>query len=195
MMTGDVQAAAELQALAFPPPFSPDLHWDPEHLEKHIELFPAGQFVAELDGQIVGSCSNSLISEQRWRAHESWGRTVGGSMLRSFDPAGSTLYGLDITVHPAFRRHGIGRAFYEARFKIVREHKLARYGTGCRMPDYAAHQNLTVEEYALKVSNGELTDRTLTPLLRYGLTFLGVIHEYMEDEESANGAALLEWTQ
>ena len=36
-------------------------------------------------------------------------------------------------------------------------------------------------------------NRTHRALLRYGLTFLGVIHDYMEDEESANAAALLEW--
>jgi hypothetical protein len=39
----------------------------------------------------------------------------------------------------------------------------------------------------------ELTDRTLTPLLSYGLTFLGVIENYMEDVESGDAAALLEW--
>ncbi len=194
MALEDVPNAVALQALAFPPPFSQDLHWDPEHLERHIEIFPEGQFVAEQNGQIVGSCSNTIISEKRWQAHENWGRTVGGPMIHGFDPEGTTLYGLDITVHPEHRKKGIGRAFYETRYELVQASKTVnRYGTGCRIPDYANHKNLTVEEYAQRVAQGDLTDRTMTPLLRYGLTFLGVIHGYMPDEESANSAALLEW--
>ncbi len=193
MTLDDIPEVVGLQALAFPPPFSQNLHWDPEHLERHIQLFQEAQYVAESSSEIVGSCSNTLISEERWQAHESWGATVGGPNLRGFDEKGTTLYGLDITVHPSHRRHGIGRAFYNERFRVVRQRKLARYGTGCRLPDYAQHTDKTVEEYARRVANGELTDKTLTPLLRYGLTFLGVLRDYMDDEESANAAALLEW--
>lgn len=197
MTAEDVPGAVALQKAAFPPPFSEDLHWDPEHLLRHLELFPGGQWVAEADGIIVGSCSNCLIEEVTWQAHLSWVETVGGPYLANHRPGGSTLYGLDITVHPAYRKLGIGRAFYQARYRYVQEAGLARYGTGCRLPDYSAHKRenpgVTPEEYAARVVAGEATDRTLTPLLRYGLSFLDVVHDYMEDEESANCAALLEW--
>jgi GNAT superfamily N-acetyltransferase len=194
MTLDDAEAAAALQSLAFPPPFPKDLLWQPEHLRRHIQIFPEGQFVAEADSQIVGSCSNTLISEDRWQAHESWTETVGGPLLDHFDPNGSTLYGLDITVHPDFRRMGIGRDFYSARFDLASS--LTRYGTACRLPDFRSYQRqhpeTTPRTYAQKVTHEEITDRTLTPLLRYGLTFLGVIEDYMEDEESGNAAALLE---
>jgi GNAT superfamily N-acetyltransferase len=165
-------------------------------LERHLEIFPEGQFIADAGGQIVGSCSNTLISEERWQAHTGWGETVGGPMLKAFDRNGSTLYGLDITVHPDFRRIGVGRAFYTSRFALKQVLGLTRYGTACRMPGYASQSaNMSVDEYAQRVVSGELSDQTLTPLLRYGLTFLGVLHEYMEDQESANAGALLEWTE
>ncbi len=48
-------------------------------------------------------------------------------------------------------------------------------------------------QYARVVVEGKATDRTLTPLLRYGLGFVEVIENYMDDEESGNAAALLEW--
>ena len=41
---------------------------------------------------------------------------------------------------------------------------------------------------------GVRVDRVLTPLLRYNLTFIETHESYMEDEESGNAAALLEWT-
>jgi GNAT superfamily N-acetyltransferase len=193
----DVPAVVALQKLAFPPPFSEELHWDPEHLVRHIELFPEGQLVADCDGEVVGSCSNTIVSEHAWRAHGSWYETVGGPDLHGFAPLGTTLYGLDISVHPEHRRAGIGRRFYQSRFELVRRRGLARYGTGCRLPDFRSYQKehpeVDAREYARRVVAGEASDRTLTPLLRYGLDFVGVKEKYMEDDESGDAAALLEW--
>jgi len=192
-----VAGVVALQRFAFPPPFPEDQLWGADHLTRHIELFPEGQFVMVVDGLVVGSCSNTLISEERWQAHEDWSGLVGGPFLDAFDAKGSTLYGLDISVHPEYRRLGLGRRFYEARFQFVRERGLTRYGTGCRLPDYRAfadaRPDVDVHAYGALVHDGKATDRTLTPLLRYGLTFLEVVEDYMQDDESANAAALLEW--
>lgn len=198
MRPDDLPAAVALQRLAFPPPFNEEYHWDPEHLRGHIGLFPEGQFVAAWRVGVVGTCSNTIISEESWQEHAGWYRTVGGPELNNFDRGGSTLYGLDITVHPDFRRRGIGRAFYNARFELIRSSGLKRYGTGCRIPDFRAFESLhpgtSVEQYAEEVVKGRAVDRTLTPLLRYGLRFLGVIRNYMPDYESNDAGALLEWT-
>lgn len=198
MQPQDLERVVDLQREAFPPPFDPDLLWRPEHLEAHLHLFPRGQFVAERDGYIVGSCSNCLISEASWQRHGTWDRTVGGPYLDHHDPLGSTLYGLDISVHPDARRTGVGRAFYQGRFRLVRERTLARYGTACRMPDFREYAGrcpgTTSRAYAQLVAEGRTVDRTLTPLLRYGPQLIGVIENYMLDPESAHAAALLEWT-
>ncbi|HWD41523.1 MAG TPA: GNAT family N-acetyltransferase [Fimbriimonas sp.] len=192
-----VSGAVRLQKLAFPPPFSEDLHWDSEHLFHHIDLFPEGQFVAVSGDQVIGSCSNTIIDEEHWAARGGWYRTVGGPDLEAFDSSGTTLYGLDITVHPDFRRQGVGRAFYQTRFDLVKTKGLLRYGTGCRIPNYsvyrAKHSGITTQEYAEAVVAGLAVDRTLTPLLRYGLRFICVIPRYMPDEESDDAGALLEW--
>jgi len=197
MTSEDLAGVVELQKSAFPPPFPQDYHWDPHHLQQHIDIFPDGQFVAELEGRIVGSCSNTIISEERWRAHENWYLTVGGPAIRGFTRKGTTLYGLDIAVEPSVRRQGIGRAFYEARYALIRSLGLTRYGTGCRIPGFSQyhrlHPEVDVHRYGALVAVREVTDRTMTPLLHMRLTFLEIIEEYMEDEESANAGALLEW--
>ncbi|MEA2552111.1 MAG: hypothetical protein QOJ65_287 [Fimbriimonadaceae bacterium] len=193
----DIPNAVALQRACFPAPFPEDLLWNADHLAKHLEVFPEGQFIAEEDGRIVGSASSCIISEENWDAHRPWAETVGGPFVENHDPAGTTLYGIDIGVHPAARRKGVGRALYQARFNLVREKRLIRYGTACRLPGYIQwgqmQENPAVERYASEVVSGKAADRTLTPLLRYGLRFLSVIHDYMEDKESANAAALLEW--
>jgi ribosomal protein S18 acetylase RimI-like enzyme len=200
MTDADTPAVAALQPLAFPPPFPAEFHWDAEDLLLHLERFPEGQWVAESpNGDIVGGCSNTRVTEATYARHANWMETVGGPGLEGFAPDGSTLYGIDITVHPAHRRLGIGRAFYAERFGYVRSHRLARYATACRLPDYrsydAAHGPISVKEYANRVVANESADRTLTPLLRMGLTFIDVLTDYMEDWESANAAALLEWVE
>ncbi len=192
MTFADVDAVVGLQAAAFPPPFPQAYHWDAASIESHLRHFPEGQFVAETEGRVVGSCSNDIVTEARWQAHGSWIETVGAYDLSDFDGEGDTLYGMDITVHPDARRQGVGRAFYETRFEFCRERGLRRYGTGCRMPDFRASGVATVEAYAAQVVRGERADRTLTPLLRYGLTFVAVVRGYMRDEESADAGALLE---
>jgi ribosomal protein S18 acetylase RimI-like enzyme len=198
MKRDDLEDVAGLQRACFPAPFPEELLWQVEHLQRHLEVFPDGQFVAESpDGRIVASASALLISEDIWQAHRDWETTTGGFAFAGHDPGGTTLYGADISVHPGFRRHGIGRRLYRARFDIVRRRGLTRYGTACRIPGFAAWSKRTggdQEAYVEAVVQGKVKDRTLTPLLRYGLQPRGIIRNYIEDEESADSAALLEWT-
>jgi GNAT superfamily N-acetyltransferase len=197
-MTYDhVAGVVALQRACFPPPFPEELLWRDEHLIRHIALFPAGQLVAMREGAVIASASNMVISEHNWLSHQSWDATVGGPFLDQHDPVGSTLYGLDFSVHPRWRGRGIGRALYQARFLLVRSLRLARYGTACRIPDYkayAANTRISPSEYVDVVVPGDTMDRTLTPLLRYGLTVVSVIDGYMADEESGDAAVLLEWS-
>lgn len=197
MLSVHIPSAVALQRACFPEPFPEDLLWNRDHLKRHLELFPEGQFVALSGEEVVASASATRISEVNWQSHGSWDETVGGPFLGTIDSAGYTLYGLDISVHPEYRGLGIGRGLYDRRFQLVTELGLTRYGTACRIPDYEAyslaHPAISVGEYVELVVKNKAKDRTLSPLLRYGLTYLGVIQGYMEDQESDNAAALLEW--
>ena len=193
MALADVSAVVELQSLSFPPPFDPDMLWSAEHLERHLAVFPEGQWVAEWDRRLAGSCSNTRITSEVWLSSKTWDETTGGPFLETFDADGSTLYGLDISVHPEYRRLGIGRKFYEQRFQYVRDDGMDRYGTGCRLPDFLASGMTHTDEYVTAVAQGLRTDKTLTPLLRYGLRIIMTKENYMEDAESRNAAAILEW--
>ena len=192
----DVQAIVDLQPLCFPPPFPSGLLWQHEHIENHLRTFPDGQFVAESDDRVVASSTSMIVSLDAWSRH-GMHNVFDGYTMEQHDPEGQVLFGVDISVHPDWRSRGVGRALYMARFDLVRHLGLQGYGTVCRLPDFAAwHSDRPDHDagtYAKRVNDGCLVDRTLTPLLRYGLTFVGVIFEYMEDSESGNAAAILEW--
>lgn len=196
MTPADIPSVVALQISCFPPPFPAELLWQPDHLAEHLEVYPEGQFVAEAQGQIVGSASALVIGEEVWQAHLSWDETTGGPFFERHDPGGTTLFGADISVHPAWRGQGIGRALYGARYDLVRSAALDRYGTACRLPGFAAWTSDTggdVRAYAQQVAEGITSDRTMTPLIRYGLALVTVIENHMEDAESGNAAAALEW--
>jgi GNAT superfamily N-acetyltransferase len=149
--------------------------------------------VAVDDNRVIGSASNCQITLATWNSHISWDETVGGFSFEGHDPNGEMLFGADISVHPEARGRGVGRALYVARFELVRQQGLSLFGTACRMPDFASAGFGTPQEFAESVVRGERSDRTLTPLLRVGLSFTGVIENHMDDVESGHAAAILEW--
>jgi hypothetical protein len=62
------------------------------------------------------------------------------------------------------------------------------------MPGYhkcAAEE--TPEQYLDKVMKGIYKDPVITFLLRCGRTPVGIASDYLDDEESCNYAALMEW--
>lgn len=197
MAEADIAGVVGLQRACFPAPFPEELLWNPTHLRRHLDIFPQGQFVAEASGEIIGSASSLIIDEDCWTEHRNWDDTTGGHFLSNHDPTGTTLYGADVSVSPDWRGKGVGRKLYEARFDLVRRQGLTRYGTACRIPDYATWRIKAggpQEEYVDLIIKGEASDRTLTPLLRYGLKVVGIVHGHMQDEESGDAAAILEWT-
>lgn len=54
----DIQHIINRQEVCFPG-MEP---WKVEHLESHLDIFKEGQFVAELEGKVIGSCSSLIIN-------------------------------------------------------------------------------------------------------------------------------------
>ncbi len=183
----------ELQELAFPPPFDQDLLWKEEHLVAHTTKFPEGQIVALFGPRVVGSCSNSILDSPWFDLGLPWKEMVGGYSIDTFNPSGKTLFGLDISVHPDYRRTGIGKSLYDHRKSLVCNLEFERYATTCRLPDFELSGCSDVHTYGKEVCDQVRSDRTLTPLLRYGLTMISVLENHWDDPESGNSAARFEW--
>ncbi len=196
MEPADFPAVAALQRLCFPEPFPAELLWTESHLAEHLRRFPEGQMIAEIDGEAAGSASSLRVERALWDSHRDWDDLTGGLSLCGHRPEGSILYAADISVRPDFRRRGVGRALYEARFALVRALGLEALATVCRLPgcrEWIGGHGGTPRDYALAVERGSAADQTLTPLLRMGMTLVGVDEGVMDDPESLNAGARLEW--
>ena len=197
------EALAELQRLVFPNLAEADL-MTADHFRSHQLVFPEGEFVALTadapDGtplgadMVVGLGSGFLTDFDLEHGDHTFNEMIAGGTYAGHVPDGAWYYGADISVHPDYRRLGIGKLLYRARQDLVR--RLGRRGivAGGQLPGYPEHrERLTVAEYVSAVVAGQLRDPTLSFQLDNGFEVVGLIEGYMEDEYTDDWATLIVW--
>jgi predicted amidohydrolase/GNAT superfamily N-acetyltransferase len=191
----DIEHLIELNKKAFPTMAEENVVWSARQLRNHLKVFPAGQLVAVVDGQVVGAAASLIIPNSRdpYRAHTYAGITDGG-YFHNHDQSGDTLYGADVYVDPDHQGEGIGAALYEARRRLCKALNLRRILAGGRIAGYADHAGqLTPEDYTQRVKDGEIHDRVLSFQLGQGFVIRGILRNYITDPMSHNMASLIEW--
>ncbi|RIX53742.1 GNAT family N-acetyltransferase [Paenibacillus nanensis] len=190
----DAEGLIDAQRASFPPPFPEELLWNEEQLREHVARFPEGALCAEVGGRIVGSMTGLIVRLDDYGHVHNWEQITGGGYIRNHNPNGDTLYVVDICVIPAFRKAGVGKWLMQSMYETVVHLKLERLLGGGRMPGFAGKaKEATALQYLDKVIAGEWKDPVISFLLRCGRMPVGVAADYLEDEESLNYAAIMEW--
>lgn len=190
----DFQALIQVQKESFPPPFPPDLWWREEQLKEHIDRFPEGALCVEAEGEVVGSITGLVIDFDPSEPEHTWSDITDDGFIRNHNQDGNAIYIVDICVKPAFRQLGLGKWLMQSMYEVVVHERLERLLGGARMPFYHKYRNeMSAEEYLNRVMEGEIGDPVVTFLLHCGRTPVQVLPNYIEDEESCNYAALMEW--
>ncbi|MEK4564296.1 bifunctional GNAT family N-acetyltransferase/carbon-nitrogen hydrolase family protein [Alkalihalobacillus sp. FSL R5-0424] len=169
--------------------------WRYDQLRSHIEIFPEGQFCVEYDGEIIGSCSSLIINFDEYDDQHTWDEITDEGYITNHDSEGYNLYGIEVMVHPNFRRMKIGRRLYEARKDLARELNLKSIIIGGRIPNYSKHAaELTPRQYVEEVTMHNLYDPVLTFQVVNGFTLKRVNSNYLDDDKaSMRYATLMEW--
>ena len=191
----DVEALAALNRAAYPDLVEDGVVFGVGHLREHQLRFPAGQLVAEREGQLVGALATLVLprSIDALAAHTWMGVTDAGSFARH-DPTGDTLYLADIYVDQAAWGAGVGRALYGALFALCRTLRLANVVGGGRLYDFVdAPITLTPQAYVASVIRGDRRDRVLVSQLRAGFEVHGLLPGYLHDWRSRHCATLIVW--
>lgn len=192
--TSDFDGLIGIQRASFPPPFPEELWWTKDQLANHIQLYPEGALCVTVAGEIAGSITGLLTDFHAASLQHNWDEATAAGSITNHNPGGKTLYIADICVSPVFRKMDLGKLLMQSYYERAVHDGLDRVLGGGRMPGYSAHAaELSAEAYLAQVESGELKDPVITFLLRCGRTPVGVIADYLEDAESLNYAALMEW--
>ena len=184
---------AELQKLALPT-LTESAWLKKEHFLKHCELFPEGNFVAMCDGKIVGLGSGFLTHFDLERPRHRFLEFIGHGFYTNHTPHGDWYYGGDITVHPEYRRRGIGGLLYQARKGVVQKLNKRGIVAGGLIPGFARHKHLMrAPRYVKRVMAGEIHDSTLSFQLNHGFRVRTLLKNYIDDAPSNNWATLIVW--
>ncbi|RAP78229.1 GNAT family N-acetyltransferase [Paenibacillus montanisoli] len=190
----DLEDMIAIQRASFPPPFPSELWWNEEQLREHVTRFPEGALCAEMEGRLIGSMTGLRVSDGQLEGSHTWEGITDRGYIRNHDPNGSTLYVVDVCVVPEMRKAGIGKWLMQSMYEVVVHLHLKRLLGGGRMPGYhRLAKTVSAEDYLTGVAIGEYNDPVISFLLRCGRMPVGVMPNYLEDEESCNNAALMEW--
>jgi GNAT superfamily N-acetyltransferase len=188
----DAPQLEHLQRVVFPD-LIPEERMKAEHFASHVDLFPEGQWVAETEGKIAGSTSsiryhfNPAAPEMHRFAD-----LFDDGFMRTHQPHGNWLYGMDMAVFPEFRGRGIARLLYRARQKVVNRLSLEGQVTVGMLNGFAAHaREYSLDEYYLALKNGTLMDPTVSVQQKIGFSMGALMKDYLTDPTCGNAGVLL----
>jgi GNAT superfamily N-acetyltransferase len=177
-------------------PHTPAEHlFNEQELHDIAEIFPQGTFVG-LEGEQVVAIASGLFVDFDWQnpQHTLDDIVEGARCYARHDPQAPYYYGTDISVHPAYRRRGIGKRLYELRKELVIAHNKRGIIGGGLLPGYAQHAHtLSPTAYIERVVAGDLYDPTLSFQLANGFVVRGCLRGYYPHPSSGGWASLLYW--
>ncbi|MEO9869108.1 GNAT family N-acetyltransferase [Ekhidna sp.] len=172
-----------------------DNYWEKHEIAKLINLFPEGQVVIKVNGQMAG-CALSLITKNTLaQRRHTYRQITGNYTFNTHDPQGDVLYGVDLFIKPEFRGLRLGRRLYDYRKELCERMNLQSIAFGGRIPNYHKYaDDLTPRQYIDKVKKKEVEDPVLNFQINNDFHVSKILKGYLEgDKESKDYAVLLEW--
>src|SRR5271165_4075622 len=113
--------------------------WTHEQFESQLRIFPEGQIGVEYQGKLVASSGSLILDFELYKDYHDFDEISDDGYIRNHRAEGTTLYGIEIMVHPDYRGLKLARRLYDARKRLVREKNLMRIVVGGRIPGYAKY--------------------------------------------------------
>ena len=188
----DIPAIVACHRAAYPD-YPRDEYADHRLYTMQRAAFPDGQFLAEIDGKVVGYGTTLLVQLDDDAEIYTYSEITGDETFSTHTPSGDTLYGADIAVHPDYREMGVATELYKHRTRLLKRYNLRRmiaYGRIPNFKDYAG--KMTADEYVKAVERGEIDDPALLTHLSAGYKVIRVLMDYVADKSCLDYCTLLQ---
>lgn len=182
-----------LQLTCFPN-VPPDHLFSEENLLHMAEVLPDLVFVAFDGDKAVGMGAGMYVNFDFTKPQHTLDEIEGEGCCSNHNPNGEYYYGTDISVHPAYRRRGIGSQLYSLRKDLVRRANKRGIIAGGEIPGYARYiRQMRADDYIARVVAGEIYDPTLNFQLQHGFRVRGTLKNYFHDKTTRGWASLIVW--
>lgn len=172
-----------------------DNYWEKHEIKKLISLFPEGQVVIKVNGQLAGSALSLITKSRLAQRRHTYRKITGNFTFSTHDPEGDILYGVDLFIKPEYRGLRLGRRLYDYRKELCERMNLKGIAFGGRIPNYHKYaDDLTPRQYIDKVKHKEIDDPVLNFQINNDFHPAKILKGYLDgDQESMDYAVLLEW--
>ena len=173
----------------------PESFWNEVHIKKLIDIFPAGQVVVKINGELAGCALSIMIDSEQFDIDHTYREITGKYTFDTHTAKGDTLYGIDIFIKKEFRGLRLGRRLYDYRKELCEELNLKSIVFGGRLPNYSKYADeMTPKDYIQKVRLKEINDPVLNFQLSNDFHVRKILKNYLKgDSKSLEFAAFLQW--
>lgn len=173
----------------------PGSFWKESQIKNLIELFPDGQVIIKVNGQLAGCALSIILDYNQFDDHHTYADITGNFTFSTHDDRGDVLYGIDVFIKKEYRGLRLGRRLYDYRKELTEKLNLRGIAFGGRIPNYHKHAELmSPKEYIEKVKRKEIHDPVLNFQISNDFHPSKILKGYLQgDNASGEFAVLLEW--
>ncbi len=173
----------------------PDAYWKKDELRSLIDVFPDGQVVITVNGDLAGCAFSIIVENAKLDTQHTYEDIVGDSKFKNHTENGDMLYGIDILIKKEYRGLKLGRRLYDYRKELCEQLNLKGIVFGGRIPNYHKFSSkLSPKQYIQKVRSKEIDDPVLNFQLSNDFRPVRILSNYLEgDTDSKEYAVWMQW--
>lgn len=173
----------------------PDNYWEEKQIKALIRMFPEGQAVIKVNGQLAGCSLSIIVDYDRFEDNHTYQEITGQETFSTHTEDGDVLYGIDVFIKPEYRGLRLGRRLYDYRKELCESLNLKSIAFGGRIPNYHEYADtLTPKKYIEKVRRKEIHDPVLSFQINNDFHPAKILKNYLDGDDASNDfAVLMEW--
>ena len=151
------------------------------------DLYPEGQIVAHVNGVLIGAHLSRIVPYEKYNKAHTQGQISNMSDYVEDYIDGNALYGLDMFVHPDYRRLNVANILYKSYFDEVSDRNFTNLIGVSLICNYGTFKNeMSLHTYIHKVKCREVKDNVLSFHLIHNAKVLDAMDNYLPSNEHQN---------